>query len=50
MLIYYDWNKCDVDQKQCVRGSKKECPKDEGGILGYCEHFHLEEKTEDVER
>ena len=49
MIIYYDWNYCDTDHQQCVRGRREECPQDERGILGYCEHFHIEKKEEDVE-
>jgi hypothetical protein len=50
MIIYYDWNKCDIDHQQCVRGSKKECPIDKTGVLEYCQHFHVTKREEDVER
>jgi hypothetical protein len=49
-IIYYDWNTCKINGMQCVRGSKPECPKDENGILAYCQHFHVEKRKEDVER
>lgn len=50
LLIYYDWNVCDISGLPCVRGSKSECPKDETGISEYCIHFHVTKKTEDIER
>lgn len=52
MLIYYNWNYCDltVDHLPCIRGSKKECPQEILGVLVYCGHFHSEKKTEDIEK
>lgn len=52
MLIYYDWNYCDLseDHKSCTIGSREECPKDEKGVIAYCPHFHVEKRKEDVER
>lgn len=52
MIIRYDWNYCDLseDHKSCVRGSREECPIKKTGIEEYCPHFHIEKKSEDVER
>ena len=50
MIIRYDWNTCNLDQRYCVRGSKLECPEETMGSLAYCQHFHIDKKEEDVER
>lgn len=50
MIIRYDWNTCNLDQRYCVRGSKEECPQDEKIILEYCKHFRVIKKEEEVER
>jgi hypothetical protein len=50
MIIYYDWNYCELDKKQCVRGSKNECPDPQGVLEQHCKYFRVVKKTEDVEK
>ncbi len=49
-LIMYVYHYCEVDEKPCCNGSKKECPEAIGDLVPWCKHFMYRGPEDDAKR